>query len=74
MDNIVDALNNAYQDFLAAAAGICQFFPRYWSCNALQSSPVVTKLVPAVGIIIFTLWGLEQLMRMSRHFFLHRIV
>ncbi|XP_057251566.1 mechanosensitive ion channel protein 2, chloroplastic isoform X2 [Beta vulgaris subsp. vulgaris] len=42
------------------------------SCNALQSSPVVTKLVPAVGIIIFTLWGLEPLMRMSRNFFLHK--
>lgn len=42
------------------------------SCTALQSSPLFTKLVPAVSIIIFTLWGLGPLMRMSRSIFLHK--
>ncbi|KNA09929.1 hypothetical protein SOVF_149040 isoform A [Spinacia oleracea] len=42
------------------------------SCNALQGSPLVNKLVPAVGIIIFTLWGLRPLMRMSRSIFLQK--
>ena len=40
------------------------------SSNALQGSPFVTNLIPAVGIIIFTLWGLGPLMRMSRSIFL----
>ncbi|XP_021714003.1 mechanosensitive ion channel protein 2, chloroplastic-like [Chenopodium quinoa] len=42
------------------------------SCNALQASPLLNKLVPAVGIIIFTLWGLGPLMRMSRNIFLKK--
>lgn len=42
------------------------------SCNALQGNPLVTKLAPVVGIIIFTLWGLGPLMRMSRNIFLHK--
>ncbi|KAJ8444970.1 hypothetical protein Cgig2_029164 [Carnegiea gigantea] len=41
------------------------------SCNALQGSSLVTKLVPAVGIILFALWGLRPLMRMSRNLLLH---
>ncbi|CAO2830350.1 unnamed protein product [Amaranthus hypochondriacus] len=42
------------------------------SSNALQGSPFVTNLIPAVGIIIFTLWGLGPLMRMSRSIFLRK--
>lgn len=42
------------------------------SCNALQGSSLVTKLVPAVGIILFALWGLRPLMRMSRNLLLHK--
>lgn len=42
------------------------------SCNALQGSPVVMKLVPAVGIIIFALWGLGPLIRTSRNIFFHK--
>lgn len=42
------------------------------SCNALQGSSLVPKLVPAVGIILFALWGLRPLMRMSRNLLLHK--
>jgi len=36
------------------------------SCNAFQGSPIVLKLLSAVGIIAFALWGLGPLMRQSR--------
>ncbi|KAJ9670244.1 hypothetical protein PVL29_026657 [Vitis rotundifolia] len=39
------------------------------SCNALQDSPLVLKLVPAVGIIVFAVWGLGPLMRQTRNLF-----
>ncbi|XP_027074892.1 mechanosensitive ion channel protein 2, chloroplastic-like [Coffea arabica] len=42
------------------------------SCNNLLGSPLVNKLFPAVGIVIFTLWGLGPLMRQSRNIFLHK--
>lgn len=42
------------------------------SYNALQSSPLVLKLVPAVGIIFFALWGLGPLIRQIRNLFLHK--
>ncbi|KAL2905862.1 Mechanosensitive ion channel protein 2 chloroplastic [Bienertia sinuspersici] len=42
------------------------------SCNAIQTSPLTAKLVPAVIIIIFTLWGLGPLLRVSRNIFLHK--
>uniref|UniRef100_A0A5B7C933 Mechanosensitive ion channel protein 2 n=1 Tax=Davidia involucrata TaxID=16924 RepID=A0A5B7C933_DAVIN len=42
------------------------------SYNALQGSPLVLKLVPAVGIIVFAVWGLGPLMRQSRSIFLHK--
>ena len=56
----------------------CFFFPHYFclnltsrSCNNLLGSPLVNKLFPAVGIVIFTLRGLGPLMRQSRNIFLH---
>ncbi|XP_012068012.1 mechanosensitive ion channel protein 2, chloroplastic isoform X2 [Jatropha curcas] len=42
------------------------------SYDALRGSPVVLKLIPAVGIIAFAAWGLGPLMRLSRIFFLHK--
>lgn len=42
------------------------------SYNALHGSPVILKLVPAVGIIIFAVWGIGPLMCKSRNLFLHR--
>ncbi|GMH24675.1 hypothetical protein Nepgr_026518 [Nepenthes gracilis] len=42
------------------------------SYNALQSSPLVIKMIPAIGIIVFALWGLEPLMQKSRIIFLHK--
>ncbi|KAJ8451887.1 hypothetical protein Cgig2_007370 [Carnegiea gigantea] len=42
------------------------------SCDALKGSPLVEKLVPAVGIIIFALLGLGPLVRISRNLFLHK--
>ncbi|KAK9271097.1 hypothetical protein L1049_026686 [Liquidambar formosana] len=42
------------------------------SYNALRGSPLVLKLIPAVGIIAFAAWVLGPLMRLSRSFFLHR--
>ncbi|KAK6923276.1 Mechanosensitive ion channel MscS [Dillenia turbinata] len=40
--------------------------------NALQGSPLVIKLIPAVGVIIFAVWGLGPLMRESRNLFFHQ--
>ncbi|XP_043709393.1 mechanosensitive ion channel protein 2, chloroplastic-like isoform X2 [Telopea speciosissima] len=42
------------------------------SFNALRGSPLVLQLVPAVGIIAFTIWGLGPLMCQSRNLFLHK--
>ncbi|XP_057496911.1 mechanosensitive ion channel protein 2, chloroplastic-like isoform X3 [Actinidia eriantha] len=42
------------------------------SCNAFQGSPIVLKLVSAVGIIVFAVWGLGPLMRQCRNMFLHK--
>ncbi|XVF17360.1 hypothetical protein REPUB_Repub10bG0114400 [Reevesia pubescens] len=42
------------------------------SYNILQGSPLEFKSVPAVSIIIFTLWGVEPLMRQSRSLLLHK--
>ncbi|XP_050204331.1 mechanosensitive ion channel protein 2, chloroplastic isoform X2 [Mercurialis annua] len=41
------------------------------SYNALQSSPVILKLSPAVAVIIFAIWGLGPLMRHSRNLLLN---
>ncbi|KAK7252436.1 hypothetical protein RIF29_36369 [Crotalaria pallida] len=42
------------------------------SCNVLQSSPVIVKLIPAVGIIIFAVWGLGPLICQTRKLFLQK--
>lgn len=42
------------------------------SRDALQGSTLVTKLGPAIGIIIFALWGLRPLLRMSRNLLLRK--
>ncbi|XP_077216141.1 mechanosensitive ion channel protein 2, chloroplastic-like [Tasmannia lanceolata] len=42
------------------------------SYTVLHGSPLVLQLVPAVGIIIFSVWGLAPLMRHSRNVFFHR--
>ncbi|CAK9169185.1 unnamed protein product [Ilex paraguariensis] len=38
----------------------------------LQDSPLVLKLLPAIGIVVFAVWGLGPLMRQSRNIFLHK--
>nr|XP_043631772.1 mechanosensitive ion channel protein 2, chloroplastic-like [Erigeron canadensis] len=40
--------------------------------SALQRKPIILKLLPAVGIIVFAVWGLGPLMRRSRNIFLHK--
>ncbi|KAK4393959.1 hypothetical protein Sango_1866700 [Sesamum angolense] len=40
------------------------------SFNRLQGSPIVIKLASAVGILIFAVWGLGPLVRLSRNIFL----
>ncbi|GAB4847219.1 hypothetical protein Ancab_026228 [Ancistrocladus abbreviatus] len=40
--------------------------------SALQSSPLVVKFVPAIGIIVFAIWGLGPLMQKSRNLLLHK--
>lgn len=42
------------------------------SYNVLQNNPIMAKLVPAIGIIIFALWGLGPLLRQSRNLLLHK--
>ncbi|XP_019185629.1 PREDICTED: mechanosensitive ion channel protein 2, chloroplastic isoform X2 [Ipomoea nil] len=43
---------------------------RVTSC--LQNSPLVLKLIPAVGITAFGIWGLGPLLRQSRNLFPHK--
>lgn len=40
------------------------------SYDALRGSPVLLRLIPALGIIAFTVYGLEPLLRLSRILFL----
>lgn len=40
--------------------------------SALQGKPIILKLLPAVGIVVFAVWGLGPLMRQSRNIFLHK--
>ncbi|XP_028096312.1 mechanosensitive ion channel protein 2, chloroplastic-like isoform X3 [Camellia sinensis] len=42
------------------------------SYNAFQGSPIVLKLVSAVGIIVVAIWGLGPLMRQGRSVFFHK--
>ncbi|KAG6702691.1 hypothetical protein I3842_07G048000 [Carya illinoinensis] len=50
----------------AAAMGLTR------SYNFLEGSPLVIKLVPAVGIIIFAVWGIGPLLCQSRNILLHK--
>ncbi|KAD7478596.1 hypothetical protein E3N88_01732 [Mikania micrantha] len=40
--------------------------------SGLQGKPVVLKLLPAVGIVLFAVWGIGPLMRRTRNIFLHK--
>ncbi|XWS21403.1 hypothetical protein CRYUN_Cryun30bG0052300 [Craigia yunnanensis] len=40
--------------------------------GSLHGSPIVSRLIPAVGIIAFAAWGLGPLMRLGRVIFFHR--
>lgn len=42
------------------------------SFTALQGRPVIVKLVPAVGIVVFAVWGLGPLMRQIRNILLQK--
>ncbi|XP_024186175.1 mechanosensitive ion channel protein 2, chloroplastic isoform X2 [Rosa chinensis] len=42
------------------------------SYDVLQGYPLVFKLVPSVGVIIFAIWGLAPLMRLSRNLILSK--
>ncbi|CAH9106245.1 unnamed protein product [Cuscuta europaea] len=42
------------------------------SYNWLQSCPLILKLIPAVGVIAFGLWGLGPMLRQSRNLFLRK--
>lgn len=40
--------------------------------STLQGKPIILKLLPAVGIVVFAVWGLGPLMRQSRKIFLRK--
>ncbi|KAK9052610.1 hypothetical protein SSX86_029240 [Deinandra increscens subsp. villosa] len=40
--------------------------------SCLQGKPIILKLLPAVGIVVFAVWGLGPLMRQTRTIFLHK--
>ncbi|KAI7733069.1 hypothetical protein M8C21_033426, partial [Ambrosia artemisiifolia] len=40
--------------------------------SGLQGKPIILKLLPAVGIVVFAVWGLGPLMRRTRTIFLHK--
>ncbi|KAK7282892.1 hypothetical protein RIF29_11998 [Crotalaria pallida] len=42
------------------------------SYEALRGSPVLLRLIPALGLIAFTIYGLEPLLRLGRILFLQR--
>ncbi|KAE9603832.1 putative mechanosensitive ion channel MscS, LSM domain-containing protein [Lupinus albus] len=42
------------------------------SYDALRGSPVLLRLIPALGLIAFTVYGLEPFLRLSRILFLQR--
>lgn len=42
------------------------------SYNSLQGSPLMLKLLPAIGILAFAIWGLAPLLRQSRNILLHK--
>lgn len=59
------SLNTFWSIFLSQKFVSCRSF------NRLQGSPLVIKLASAVGIIIFAVWGLGPLVRLSRNILLH---
>jgi len=36
------------------------------SSNLLQNSPIIVKLIPAIGVIIFAIWGVGPLLFQTR--------
>ncbi|KAL3036673.1 hypothetical protein AAZX31_01G022700 [Glycine max] len=42
------------------------------SCNILQNSPIIVKLIPAVGVIIFAIWGVGPLLFQTRKLLFQR--
>lgn len=42
------------------------------SYNSLQGSPHLLKLLPAIGILTFAVWGLAPFLRQSRNVLLHK--
>ncbi|KAM7275543.1 hypothetical protein ACFE04_017409 [Oxalis oulophora] len=60
----------SHVDIIKAAASTA--FTR--SYNALQGNPVIIKLLPAVGIIVLAVWGIEPLMHQSRALFLNMCI
>ncbi|KAI3723006.1 hypothetical protein L2E82_34273 [Cichorium intybus] len=40
--------------------------------SVLQGKPIILKLLPAIGLVVFAVWGLGPLMRQSRNIFLHK--
>ncbi|KAG5007738.1 hypothetical protein JHK85_026280 [Glycine max] len=42
------------------------------SCNVLQNSPTIVKLIPAVGVIIFAVWGVGPLLFQTRKLLFQR--
>ncbi|XP_031483610.1 mechanosensitive ion channel protein 2, chloroplastic-like [Nymphaea colorata] len=40
-----------------------------WSCNTSSGRPILFQLVPAVGVIVFALWGLKPVVRFVHFFF-----
>lgn len=59
------SLNTFWSIFLSRKFVSCRSF------NRLQGSPLVMKLASAVGIIVFAVWGLGPLVRLSRSLLLH---
>ncbi|TKY69953.1 Mechanosensitive ion channel protein 2 [Spatholobus suberectus] len=42
------------------------------SCNVLQNSPIIVQLIPAVGVIIFAVWGVGPLLFQTRKLLFQR--
>ncbi|XP_030528317.1 mechanosensitive ion channel protein 2, chloroplastic-like isoform X2 [Rhodamnia argentea] len=60
--------SNLHENLLVktAAAALSRPF------SVIQSSPVTLKLVAAISVVVFALWGLGPLMRQSRRLLLHK--
>ncbi|KAK1421495.1 hypothetical protein QVD17_23860 [Tagetes erecta] len=40
--------------------------------SGVKSRPIILKLLPAVGLVVFAVWGLGPLMRQTRNIFFHK--